>query len=326
MKGGLTKNDRMDAMISNEKLAIAIPTYNRPFILKENLLTMLPDLEKFHIAVFISDDSDNDDTKQMVAQFKLHYQNIHYYKNDPSLGHDLNCLATLGKPCEQYIWYLSDAQIIAHGVLERVSYEIDKNKYDFIVVNSENRKVTIETKVYTDPNAFFVDLAWHATMTGATIYRKEVLFRHDYGKYTQSNFMQLGVLLEELTESENGVLWINENMIIGNRNKRESYWRKSVFKVFALDWSEFIFILPKVYTGANKREVIRSHSNNTGLFKFRSYLLLRSENILNLKSYLKYFGALKQATSMNIYTVPFLFLLPPRVLMLLRRRLKSISK
>lgn len=313
-------------MISNEMLAIAIPTYNRPKILKENLLTMLPDLEKFHINVYISDDSENDETKQMVAEFKQQYQNVYYYKNDPRLGHDLNCLSTLKKPSEQYIWYLGDAQVIAQGALKRILDEIEKNKYDFIVVNSECRQKTIETKVYKDPNSFFVDMAWHATMTGVTIYRNEVLFRHDYSKYAKSNFMQLAVLLEELTESENGVLWICENMIIGNRNKSESYWRKSVFKVFALDWSEFILKLPEVYTGANKREVIRSHSNHTGLFKFKSYLILRSENILNVKSYLKYFGVLKKATSMNIYVIPFLFLLPPRALTILRKRLKSIVK
>lgn len=300
--------------MANKHLAIAIPTYNRDVILKENLLIMLPEIIKYQIPVYISDDSDNDLTSNMISDFKGIYNNIRYYKNIPSLGHDKNCLRTLGMPNEEYIWYLGDSQIIKENGIECVLGVIEREKKDFILVNSDNRNVTVGSQVYTNANDFFVDLTWHATLTGATIYRKEVLFRKEYQKYVGSNFMQLAIILEEMLAAENGLLWINEKIIYGNQNKKESYWTNNTFKVFAQDWVNFINLLPGEYLDTNKRRVMKSHSDHTNIFKLGNYILLRKKGILNLKAFFKYYQKLKYASSLNIFFVLVIALLPKKML------------
>jgi len=52
----------------NKRLAIAIPTYNRCEILREDLLLILPEIIEHSIAVYISDDSSNDDTRVPLAK------------------------------------------------------------------------------------------------------------------------------------------------------------------------------------------------------------------------------------------------------------------
>mgnify|MGYP001619509989 CR=1 FL=1 len=299
----------------NNQLAIAIPTYNRHLILKENLLAMLPDLKKYNIPVYISDDSDNNHTRDMIIDFKIQYDNIFYFKNYPSLGHDKNCLKTLGIPNEEYIWYLGDSQIIKNQSIETILNLVEKNTFDFILVNAENRNVDIPSQYYSDANDFFVDLAWHATLTGVTIYRKEILFRKNYTKYIGSNFIQLGIILEELLENTDGLYWLNNKMMDVNKNKAESYWAKEIFKVFAEDWFDLINDLPKAYLYENKLQVLKSHSYHTGLFKFKNFITLRKRNILNLKSYLKVYRKLKYTTSLNIHTV-FLIALQPRFILI----------
>ena len=65
------------------KLAIAIPTYNRPNELGDNLNNILSVLIKEKIKVYISDDSLNDDTQDLVAKLRLKYDNFNYIKNSP---------------------------------------------------------------------------------------------------------------------------------------------------------------------------------------------------------------------------------------------------
>ena len=71
-------------------LTIGIPTYNRPVKLKRLLLRLIsiPGFSK--IQLIISDNSDNNKTKQLVGKFVVDYMNIQYYKNNVNLGFDRN--------------------------------------------------------------------------------------------------------------------------------------------------------------------------------------------------------------------------------------------
>lgn len=310
----------------NKKLAIAIPTYNRSLILKENLLIMLPELREYDITIYISDDSDNYLTRDMISELKIQYDNIHYHKNKPSLGHDKNCLKTLEMPNEEYVWYLGDSLIIKNNGIKEILNIIEKNTFDMILVNSDTRDFETKSEHYNDANKFFVDLAWHATFTGTTIYRKKILFRENYQKYIGSNFIQLGVILEELLKSNNGLYWFNKKLIYTNKNKKESYWNKNIFKVFANDWIDFINSLPNEYLNHNKKKVIKSHSDHTGIFKFRTYISLRRSNVLNLKSYFENYDKLKLATSLNIYAVFIIALIPKFILVSLKHMQGKLKK
>ena len=294
----------------NEKLAISIPTYNRPFILKENLTLMMPEIKRLDIPVYISDDSSNDDTYLIVSDLKKEYENIFYSKNEPALGHDKNCLKTLSIPNSDYIWYLGDSQIINDGGIKRILNIIESNSYDFLVVSSKNRYSNIPNKEYFECNEFFCELSWHATLTGVTIYRKDILFQSNYNKYFNSNFIQLGIILEEFIKNKNGLYWINEELIYPNKNKGESYWRDNIFKVFAEDWSTFILSLPSIYSQQNKIRVIKSHSINTRLFSLKSLILLRKSGILNRETYSKYNKSIKLASQVNTTLVFLISIMP----------------
>lgn len=310
----------------NNKLAISIPTYNRASILKENLMLMLPEIKKFNVAVYVSDDSSNYETRSIISNLKEEYENIFYSKNEPALGHDKNCLKSLSLPNSEYIWYLGDAQIIRNGAIARVFSIIDTNNYDFLVVSSKNRFPKISSKVYIDFNKFFSELAWHATLTGITIYRKDILFRAHYEKYVNSNFMQLGVILEELVNNQNGLCWINEQLIYHNKNKRGSYWSDNVFKVFAQDWSEFILNLPSGYTEKNKLYVIKSHSINTGIFGVKNLMYLRQKGILSKNSYAKYKEVIRLASPVNRHLVLLISLTPIAIVSGFVKMVKIIFK
>lgn len=296
--------------MKNNTLAIAIPTFNRPNILRENLMTMLPIIRSYHLPVYISDDSNNDLTQNMIHDISCQYPNIYYKKNQPSLGHDNNCKRTLTFAKEKYIWYLGDSKIIMNEGIVEVLKILNKYTFDFIITSSKHRNVKIPSKIYYDSNEFFAELAWHATLTGATIYRRSILFGKDYNTSSYKNFIQLGIILDEMLDNKKGLLWINKPFIISNTGKKESYWTNDTLKVFADDWCSFIHNLPEQYTSENKLQVIKSHSDNTGIFGLKNYCKLRAKRILNLRSFFNHYTNLKMATSLNIYLVFILTLIP----------------
>lgn len=301
------------------KLAVSIPTFNRAVVLNENLHLMLPDLIKYKIPVYISDDSTNNETTLVIEELKKQYDGFHYTKNSPGLGHDSNCVASLSRPDADYIWYLGDSIIIAEGAIKKILDLIAMQDYDFIVVATEKRKSNVVTKHYTDSKDFFKDLAWHATLTGATIYRKENLFKMSYDKYINSNFMQLAILLEEFITSNNGLYWINENLIYPNVNKGASYWKAKIFKVFAQDWSNFILSLPDHYDLDSKHIVIQSHSYNTGIFSLKNFIKLRGQGVLNLANIKKYHDSLVLSSTTPLILLKLLSLIPVKLVAFLLR-------
>lgn len=305
----------LQQMKSNE-LAIAIPTYNRSNILKENILKMLDEIQRYSIPIYISDDSPDKTTEEIIFDIKREYPYIFYKKNKPSLGHDKNCLSTLNYPSENYIWYLGDSRIIQKGGIERILQIIDKNAPDFIAVNSENRNVNITSKLYNDGNLLLKELGWHLTLTGATIYSRKMINsanQLDISKYT--NFPQTAIIFECFSKQECKLIWLNENFVFNNA-QNISYWKKDVFKVFITDWTNCINNLGTYYYSEIKSLAIISHSRNTKLFNLKSILSYRFNGYYGLKEYKGYNKELKKHSNLNTILL-YVFAIIPKSTFLL---------
>lgn len=299
--------------MKNEKLALAIPTYNKSEILEENLRYMLDEIRLYEIPIYISDDSDNEKTKQMIESLKQEYPHIYYSKNEPGLGHDQNCLATLSLPGEAYIWYLGDSFYVKKGAFSTILQRIEQEGCDFISVNQEGRKLDIPSKTYTDAKNVFEDLSWYITLTGATVYKRDTLSaieRLDTVWY--KNFPQLAIILLNVLNGST-LCWINEKLIAGNEKKKTSYWKKHIFEVFAYDWSQLIMSLPTPFTQKEKIKIIKLHDKNTKMFIYKRLLKYRSEGFLDLNTFLKYFKAIKNSLNINMITV-FMIAATPRLI------------
>jgi abequosyltransferase len=298
----------------NSKLSIAIPTYNRPEILGENLRLIFDDLKRYDIPVYISDDSTNDSTKVLVDELSKEYPHIFYVKNVPSLGHDMNCLKTVRLPSTDYIWYLNDSAIIVLGALSKVLEVLNTSNNDFISVNAKNRKLDLIDQVFSDANHLLVTLGWHLTQTGCTIYSKSCLKIIDSLNITNCrNFPQTAIIFESFAEGSRTLLWLNDRMIRGNKRKR-SYWTDKVFDIFLCDWNNFVMKLPDIYSVNNKKEAVISHSINTRLFSFKNLKKYRSKGVYNIEVYKKFKSLLNENTNVP-KTIVWLLAVFPRVIL-----------
>jgi abequosyltransferase len=274
--------------MKNNKLSIAIPTYNRAEMLEYNLLQIIDELLQYNIPVYISDDSTNEETEKCIRKMNEKYGLFHYKKNEIRMGHDLNCLHTLSLPVENYVWYMGDSMIIKKGSIEKVLSYIDSDVYDFISCNADGRFIDVGSKVFNDGVVLFETLCWHLTMTGSTIYNKNKLFdlaNFDISKF--KNFPQTAIIFEQFATKKSQLFWTNEKLIYSNQ-KKNSYWASKVFEVFIDDFRSFLYNLSDYYTLKSKDKVLLQHSVQTGIFNFPSFVLYRMEGFYDYKIFKKY--------------------------------------
>ena len=299
--------------MENKILSIAIPTFNRPEILKENILLMMPEIREFSIPIYISDDSLDDQTKNVIIELQKDYEHIYYSRNIPSLGHDSNIFYTLKLPKTDFVWLLGDCIILERGAIKKVSEIISQTKPQLISVNAKNRDLDIDSVYCNDFNKVLDQFGWHLTLTGAVIYSRSVISSIDeIAQNEYKNFPQIALIFYYLTVACS-FYWINDRYIKANREK-ESYWLNDIFEVFIDDWSNVIRNLPDCYGVDNKDKVILEHSRKVKLFGLRSLLKARYTGSYNIDLFKEYKMALADHSRLSSSTLLMIAFTPITIL------------
>ncbi|MCY0977112.1 glycosyltransferase [Chryseobacterium wangxinyae] len=300
----------------NKILAISIPTYNRAGILSENLAIIIEECLFNNVPIYIFDDSSNDDTKNIVEIFKKKYSYIFYTKNKNRLGHDLNCIKSLSTPQQDYIWYLGDSMLIYKNSIGRILSIIQSENSDFISFKEKNRRVDISSKNYHRAKNIFVDLAWHLTMTGTTVYRRSSLRFENFDIRKFKNFPQLALIFNSFIDNESKLYWFSESLIYGNLSKK-SYWTNNVFEVFFTDLESAYSNFPQNFPQNLIDDSVKSHSIKSKLFGYHSFVKMRINDVLNYKIYCSLKGSFTKYTGINNCLLIILSIFPKRFLKLL---------
>lgn len=118
------------------KLSICIPTFNRADTLKEALDSVLIQLEgNIKIDLLICDNASSDNTQEIVNQYQRHFPIIRYHRNPENIGFDGNIVNCIKYAQGEYVWFLSDDDILLKGTLERVIKEITAHNPTIIYLN-----------------------------------------------------------------------------------------------------------------------------------------------------------------------------------------------
>jgi hypothetical protein len=307
----------------NKKLSIAIPTYNRHEILYDNLKHILPELSRHSIAIFISDDSNNNSTSKIVESLLSEYIFIYYEKNYPSLGHDKNINKTLQLPDTEYIWLVGDSIIIKKGSIDHI-LNVLNNDLDFVFINAY-AEGGYSSHHITDATTFMVDFTWYLTLTGATIYSNNVIrsFNILPNIVYYNNFQQVAIILNYLSDNDIKSYWVNEILITFN-NKKISYWADKAFDVFVNDWTYLIRSFPRVFKNESVvKQVIYSHAKNTKVFCYNSLLEYSYNGTLNYKLLLSNYSNIAIALN-RCFIVIFIISIMPKWLISTCIRFKKI--
>lgn len=258
------------------KLALIMPTYRRSGLLEHGIEQMAPGLIANNVALYVSDDSPDGDTEDMLRRFSGRLPALHYRRNTPASGHDRNIVRSLLWPGEPHVWILGDAGWVRPGGFERVLSLLDGQ--DMLFVNSHAPETPDVPRMTGEAARVLMrDMLWHQTLTGATIYGRRMLeWLRGHAPDAQGltrNFPHLCVMLDFLATHDAVVGWAGTH---GTRfSPKDSYWRKSALSVFVDDWSEVVRRQAAVIRPDEQAAALRSHDANAGLFGMDLLLDLR---------------------------------------------------
>jgi len=128
-------------------LSICIPTYNRAHYLKEcldSIVCQFDDKDVYEkVEIVISDNSDSNETEEMIKKYQINCDNINYFHNKKNIGFDLNLFNAIKKANGKYCWELGDDDLVKNGAIKFI---IDILKEEEIVVLTMDFKSIINRR------------------------------------------------------------------------------------------------------------------------------------------------------------------------------------
>jgi len=184
----------------NELLSICIPTRNRAKYLKEILSIFARQMNKGGIGpdkvrFYISDNTSDDDTPAIIADFARKIPQTSYSRNATNIGADGNNIhiRTLAKG--KYLWVIGDDELLCDQALMTVLRLIEEHQPGLIIAYDSRYDSKIATpQIFADYRAFAQEcvrrnthaLAEH-TLISSNIFRADC-YDGDYAKATAKTF------------------------------------------------------------------------------------------------------------------------------------------
>jgi glycosyltransferase involved in cell wall biosynthesis len=273
-------------------LSLALPTFGRAQFLDAFLSIHLPILHKYNVQLIISDNASNDNTLDVVQKYLNQYSVIKFYCNKQTESPDRNFEIALGYADTEYVWLIGDTYQVDEETVKAVLDTISSEVYDLVVINQSGRVKGIEPKIYIDRNRLLSEIGWHMTCIGTMIYSKDLLTKANYGRYNDTNFLQIGIAFEYLADKPMKVRWMPEHSVIGLSvsGVKKTSWEDQAFEIWSKRWPNFVFSLPASYSLYSKMKCIMDHGENGKgeVFSFKNLIRWRRKNILTIDVYKRY--------------------------------------
>jgi glycosyltransferase involved in cell wall biosynthesis len=276
----------------NTMLTICIPTYNRSAELYETLCAFLPQVSKYSIEICVSDNSENEETEQMVMAFASKYPYIRYHRNSSNVGMERNFCAAIAMAQSNYAWLFGDDDLPLSDAVETIYgqliYEPAAVLLNYCVMTMDMKPTKnkypvgiIEDRWYSEPDQFLKDLAGHSTFIGTFVVRKTLWDLVNKERYQDTGFNNVGILLEMLLQTGARALFLARPLIayrLGNAS-----WYANYMTLLFQGWPKMIQLLPADYSQSAKEIAVFSISCR--YMNLRALLRLRMNGYLNIGTF-----------------------------------------
>lgn len=315
----------MSKHMKEKKLAVCIPTYNRPEVMDEFFETAVHRYLDYGFDIYIYDSSEGKQTEVVLEKWKQCYKRVHYVRVSSKIHSNrkvYDIFREFGEKNEyDYLWVCSDSIRWNNQTLETISNELNKG-YDLIIPNYRDVE-RIGTREYLDKNELFLDCAWHMTLYGAVIIKVSTMLQEvDWdmliNKYMVPeciNHSHVAFYFEKLCTMDcfSAIhISFQENALIASSLKKNSGWKKETFYVWCTCFPEMIQRLPECYQ--NKKRVIKKSGVNSKILSYPNIRQLRMEGIFDNSIYEHYKKEWPHLTNVPRLLLWCLAYLPKRVI------------
>lgn len=220
-------------------LSIAIPTRNRHTFLDKSLKSLNSQIEECDslIEIIVSDNSDNNLTKEVVERYNLLNLNIIYKRNLNNIGSDANVAQCFNMSKGKYVHIFCDDDIYCKNTLRKVLDEIKKRDYGSIFLRpygffeDHEKEYPFNLNHRNGPlkiDDFLVKISSQMTLASANIINKSLIKDIDANDYCGTNLVQVNLLLDAVTRSES-CYYFKDYIIAVQKNNSGGYDLYDVF-------------------------------------------------------------------------------------------------
>ena len=230
--------------MNNKLLTISIPTYNRESYLevclqkiKQSFLK-LSDSDRSLITIFISDNSDNNDSMILVHSGILDGIDFIYYKNENNIGSDQNLANCYTKPKSHYIMLIGDDDYVEDHFFDMTLPLLKLEKYDIIflkhygLTNNKSQYRTNQKEVRVVNFKDVVSLLYHRniaiTFISSMIFRRSRYSDEEVNDGVGTHLVQVYLAFNIINKK--GQFIYTPNILIGaTRNNSGGYDPINIF-------------------------------------------------------------------------------------------------
>ena len=289
----------------HKKLAVIVPTANRPKSIEYYLRQVGRAHEFYGIDLIFYDSSDDDSTKRVVEEFTEgkceHIIYERYTGGFDGISIDEKGITAYSKYSlkYEYLWMTRDGWIIDINSIRRRLGEILCKNPDACVLYAPGEDIQgIGYKEYTNPTELFRDSCRRMTVLGSCFFSssfmQKVLKNHPLDMKINYGMWQPIAMFAQWAEQPLFAISDTTNFYIGNIfGTEKSFWNKNGRALWQVteNWYMLISNLPDIYDN-DKPEVLKIGHAIFTPFAFRQLLIMRTTGSLTfgkVKQYAKYF-------------------------------------
>lgn len=320
-------------MNSNEKnkkvfLDITIPTFNRKKELSNCLYRLNSEIqelsldEKSLIRLIVSDNCSNYNVELLVTNI-IKDVLVLVNKNESNIGPYKNFCKCYLLSNSEYIWLLSDDDMILKGKLKLLIHDLNTYKPDIVYLEFRTTNISTEEKYFlTSPDDFLNSVNINATLISSIVLKTMYVKKHN--KFKENNFNYFYYTLNAISVGHSFLLYNKQIIESPYVNNSGGY---SWFDVFVNELDEVISNFNKNFnksTIRNLRHIILNKMIIPQFYNLRinkKSLKSFSENKSNWSIFKMIF--FRYGTYLNFYIkLPLLLILPETIIRILKRLIK----
>ena len=304
-------------MHPSDLLSIVVPTYNRADFIDFFLEVHIPVVEKYNIAIYISDNVSTDGTIDVLKKWEKRYSHLYWKVLEKPIIAVKNYEKALAMSVAEYTWLMGDSYEIPAETLARVIEILygEKKPYQFVILNHAGHPSDLPEKVYIDENAVLEDLSWIMSCVSSNIFHRSVItekaFQREkiYGRICA--FCHVSYVLKYMAIQKGRLYWAQSASIETLKTRKRRYgWGNTFFGLVFVDWPLTIDSLPEQFTESS-REVAKGLIAKSPILSWRRILTLRSQNALSHHIYSEYRDKIESMVPKSIGLLMRSFLLIP---------------
>lgn len=275
------------------KIAVCVPTYNRPDKIREVLEKEIDFLHRHNVDIHIFDSSENTATGKIVTEYSQ-YENLYYHTIDSSICSNAKVFYIYQEYAKQYeyIWIIHDHTIFTEDALCYILEHLESSiSYYFLEIQSH----AYDWENVADLEQLLYETAWLSGRFGTVILRSDPFlynvdweyFNRKYLTETMWNYSHIGFYFERASQIPNfraRIIKFPRDLFSDISRSQKTGWYQDSIRICLECWGEVISSLPECY--ANKREVLRTQ-DKWFMSKY-SLITYKRNKVYGIRQYWKY--------------------------------------